>query len=70
MLMSSSDYDVIAGASTIANKLAPISRRECLFLESLKIFNMHYLMAIRKKKAEGRSDLNWQLGFRSSELKN
>ena len=34
-------------ASVIARKLAPISWGLCLFLESLKIFNTHYLVAIR-----------------------
>ena len=41
------EFHRITLAPPIARKLAPISWGLCLFLESLKIFNSHYLVAIR-----------------------
>ncbi len=43
------EFQRITLAPPIARKLAPISWGLCLFLESLKIFNTHYLVAIRPK---------------------
>ena len=43
------EFHRITLAPPIARKLAPISWGLCLFLESLKIFNTHYLVAIRPK---------------------
>ncbi len=42
-------FNRITLAPPIARKLAPISWGLCLFLESLKIFNTHYLVAIKPK---------------------
>ena len=41
------EFHRITLAPPITRKLAPISWGLCLFLESLKIFNTHYLVAIR-----------------------
>lgn len=41
------EFQRITLAPPIARKLAPISWGLCLFLEGLKIFNTHYLVAIR-----------------------
>jgi ubiquinone/menaquinone biosynthesis C-methylase UbiE len=41
------DYQRITLAPPITRRLAPVSWGLCLFLESLKIFNTHYLVAIR-----------------------
>ena len=68
MLMSSCDYNVIAGASTIASRLGPISSNQCLFLVSLEIFKRHYLMAIRKKKADGQYEKGFEFGIGISEF--
>lgn len=43
------EFHRITLAPPITRKLAPISWGLCLFLESLKIFNTHYLVAIRPK---------------------
>jgi ubiquinone/menaquinone biosynthesis C-methylase UbiE len=43
------DHQCITLAPPITRKLAPISWGLCLFLESLKIFNTHYLAAIRPR---------------------
>jgi len=40
-------FSCITLAPPIARKLAPLSWGLCLFLESLKIFNTHYLVAIK-----------------------
>ncbi len=40
-------FSRITLAPPIARRLAPVSWGFCLFLESLKIFNTHYLVAIR-----------------------
>jgi hypothetical protein len=45
--MSLCDYDEITSAPPIARRVVPISWMLALFLESLKIFNSHYLVAIR-----------------------
>jgi ubiquinone/menaquinone biosynthesis C-methylase UbiE len=47
------EFHRITLAPPITRKLASISWGLCLFLESLKIFNTHYLVAIRPK-ANGR----------------
>jgi hypothetical protein len=39
-------------APPITRKLAPISWSLCLFLESLKIFNTHYLVVIRPRTGD------------------
>jgi len=41
------EFQRITLAPPITRKLASISWGLCLFLESLKIFNTHYLVAIR-----------------------
>jgi len=41
------EFHRITLAPPVARKLASISWGLCLFLESLKIFNTHYLVAIR-----------------------
>ncbi len=41
------EFHRITLAPPIARKLVPISWGLCLFLENLKIFNTHYLVAIR-----------------------
>ena len=46
------EFHRITLAPPIARKLAPISWGLCLFLESLKIFNTHYLVAIRPRTDE------------------
>lgn len=43
------EFQRITLAPPIARRLAPISWGLCLFLENLKIFNTHYLVAIRPK---------------------
>lgn len=43
------EFHRITLAPPIARRLAPISWGLCLFLESLKIFNTHYLVAIKPK---------------------
>ena len=45
------EFHRITLAPPIARKLAPISWGLCLFLESLKIFNTHYLVAIRPRNS-------------------
>lgn len=42
-------FERITLAPPITRKLAPVARGLCLFLESLKIFNTHYLAIIRRK---------------------
>ncbi|MBI5308204.1 MAG: class I SAM-dependent methyltransferase [Planctomycetes bacterium] len=46
------EFHRITLAPPIARKLAPISWGLCLFLESLKILNTHYLVAIRPKSED------------------
>jgi hypothetical protein len=41
-------YQRITLAPPIARRLAPLSWGLCLFLESLELFNTHYLVAISK----------------------
>jgi hypothetical protein len=41
------EFHRITLAPPIARRLVPISWGLCLFLEGLKIFNSHYLVAIR-----------------------
>ena len=41
------EFHRITLAPPLARRLAPVSWGLCLFLESLKIFNTHYLVAIR-----------------------
>lgn len=41
-------FERITLAPPLARRLAPLSRGLCTFLESLKIFNTHYLAAIRR----------------------
>ncbi len=45
------EFHRITLAPPITCRLAPISWGLCLFLESLKIFNTHYLVAIKKMNA-------------------
>jgi ubiquinone/menaquinone biosynthesis C-methylase UbiE len=43
------EFHRITLAPPIARRLAPVSWGLCLFLESLKVFNTHYLVAISRK---------------------
>lgn len=47
------EFHRITLAPPITRKLASVSWGMCLFLESLKIFNTHYLVAIRPKTEDG-----------------
>jgi ubiquinone/menaquinone biosynthesis C-methylase UbiE len=48
------EFHRITLAPPIARRLVPISWGLCLFLERLKIFNTHYLVAIRPLKTDNR----------------
>jgi hypothetical protein len=47
------EFHKITLAPPIARRVVPISWMLALFLESLKIFNSHYLAAIRPKTEDG-----------------